>query len=36
MTYYFDLSRLSGCVGILPDPGDTVVCTGTAIHREDP
>lgn len=34
MTIYFDLSDLGGCVGILANPGDTVVCTGTQVHTE--
>ncbi len=34
MTHYYDLSKLSGCVGIIADPGDRVVCTGTQIHTE--
>lgn len=34
MTHYFDLSKLRGCVGILADPGDRVVLTGTAVHSE--
>lgn len=34
MTHYFDLSKLSGCVGIVADPGDRVVYTGTAVHEE--
>lgn len=34
MTHYFDLSDLSGCVGIIVSPGDTVVCTGTTVHTE--
>lgn len=34
MTYYFDLSDLGGWVGIIANPGDSVVFTGTRLHRE--
>lgn len=34
MTYYFDLSDLGGCVGIIANPGDKVILTGTQVHRE--
>lgn len=34
MTYYFDLSELGGAVGIIANPGDRVVCTGSRIHTE--
>ena len=34
MTYYFDLTRLDGATGIIPNPGDTIVLTGTGLHRE--
>lgn len=36
MNRYFDLTRLRGCVGVLLDPGQTAVFTGTQIHWEDP
>lgn len=34
MIWYFDLSELGGCVGILANPGDQVVYTGTVFHTE--
>ncbi len=34
MTYYFDTSRVNGAIGFIAGEGETVVCTGTEIHRE--
>ena len=34
MTYYFDLSELGGAVGIIANPGDRVVYTGTRAYGE--
>lgn len=34
MTRYYDDSGIPGCIGIIPNPGDTIIFTGTQIHIE--
>lgn len=34
MIHYYDPTTSDACIGIIPNPGDTVILTGTKIHSE--